>query len=85
EFQSLYSKYNTSALMRKTTGGPAFVLSGNRYGSSTGNQGGYGSYWSSAASNNNSAYRLGLDSSNVYPAGDYRYKYYGFSVRCVAE
>ena len=84
EFQSLYSKYNTSALMRKATGGPAFVLSGSRYGSSTYDQGSYGYYWSSTANNNNYAYYLDMDSSNVYPA-DLNGKYVGFGVRCVAE
>ncbi|MBR3264057.1 hypothetical protein IKF94_02400, partial [Candidatus Saccharibacteria bacterium] len=84
EFQSLYSKYNTSALMRKATGGPAFVLSGSRYGSSTYDQGSYGYYWSSTANNNNYAYYLDMDSSNVYPA-DLNGKYVGYSVRCVAQ
>ena len=70
--------------MRKATGGPAFVLSGGRYGSSTNDQGSSGYYWSSTANTNNFAYNLTLNSSNVRPA-DVGSKYRGFSVRCVAQ
>ena len=84
-FQGLYNAgYNTTSLMQKTTGGPAFVLSGYRYGSSTDNQGSSGLYWSSTAINNNGAYSLVLNSSSVSPAYNNR-KYGGFSVRCLAQ
>ena len=70
--------------MRDATNGPGFVLSGSRYGSSTHAQGSYGYYLSSTASNANGAYYLDLNSSNVLPAHN-NYKYYGFTVRCVAK
>ena len=73
--------------MQDATNGPGFVLSGYRYGSSTGYQGSRGYYWSSAAYSsifNDYAYSLYLSSSSVVPA-DYNNKYYGFSVRCVAK
>ena len=85
EFQALFDVgYNTPALMMKDTGGPHFVLSGYRDGSSTFGQGSDGNYWSSTAINNNYAYYLYLGSSSVYPADLYS-KYFGFSVRCVAK
>jgi len=81
EFQTLYNKYASSALMQGT---PGFVLSGYRRGSSTRNQGTYGFYWSSTAYSANYAYYLYLNSSSVSPAND-NYKYIGFTVRCVAQ
>ena len=83
EFQTLYGYYGSSADMRSTTG-PAFVLSGRRNGGSTDTQGSNGYYWSSTAHNALRAYSLYLNSSNVYPA-DYLSKYYGFTVRCIAQ
>ena len=62
----------------------AFVLSGNRNGGSTNNQGSNGNYWSSVANNNNNAYNLNLNSSNVNPQNNNN-KWNGFSVRCVAN
>ena len=70
--------------MRDATNGPGFVLSGDRYGSSTGNQGSYGFYWSSSADGANYADGLYLSSSYVLPAY-YNSKYSGLTVRCVLE
>ncbi len=42
-----------------------------------------GYYWSRTARSSTVAYRLYFTSSNVGPADGY-YRYYGFSVRCVA-
>ena len=81
EFQTLYSSYNSSALMR---GEPGFVLSGDVNDGSVNNQGSLGFYWSSSVYNANLAYSLYLNASDVDP-GHYNYKYYGFSVRCVAR
>ncbi|MBQ9402976.1 IPT/TIG domain-containing protein [Candidatus Saccharibacteria bacterium] len=86
DFQYLYNAYNSYANMVTNTSGPKFVLAGDRYGGSTYNQGTYGYYWSRTAYSSSYAYDLYLSSSNstVYPASGY-YKYYGFSVRCIAE
>ena len=61
-----------------------FLYSGRFYGSSAGNRGSYGYYWSSTASNSNYSYRLYLGSSNVNPGTDYGYKRSGLSIRCVS-
>ena len=87
EFQGLYDAgYNTTAKMQSTDGtiGPGFVLSGYRLGGGTNYQGSNGRYWSSTAYGSGGAYGLSLYSWNVFPASGY-YKYYGFSVRCVAK
>ena len=81
EFQTLYDNYNSSALMR---GEPNFVLSGRVLNGSVYDQGSYGGFWSSTVNDANYAYYLYLNSSKVYPAGNYN-KYDGFSVRCVAK
>ena len=47
------------------------------------NAGSDGNDWSSVGFNNSSAYSLSFDSGRVYPSGN-GYRYYGFSVRCVA-
>ena len=83
DFQRLYDNYNSTSKMQATDG-PAFVRSGYRYGGSTNNQGSYGGYWSSTAYDSSNAYYLLLNSSGVYPAY-YNDKYYGFSVRCLAD
>ena len=45
---------------------------------------GYGGYyWSSVGRSSSGAYFLRFDSGGVYPS-NYDYRYYGFSVRCVA-
>ena len=80
EFQALYNKYPSSALMRGT---PGFVLNGlDNYGSVYGFTSGY--YWSSSVFSNERSYHLTLDSSSVSPAGA-TYKNNGFAVRCVAK
>ena len=81
EFQTLYNNYNSSALMQ---GIPNLSLSGYVINGSVSNQGSGGYYWSSTVDNANIAYNLYLGSSNVNPASYYG-KYYGYSVRCVAQ
>ena len=83
EFQTLYGKYNTSALMRDANG-PNFILAGRRNGSSTDYASTRGYYWSSTASSNNRAYSLYLNSSGVYPT-NVDLKYLGYTVRCIAD
>ena len=61
-----------------------FVYSGYWDGSSANNRGGSGRYWSSTAGNTGNAYGLYFNSGRVYPGTDRDYKYYGYSVRCVA-
>ena len=81
ELETLYDNYNSTALMQ---GDPAFVLSGSQRGSSTKYQGSTGYYWSSTAYNSSWAYSLWLNSSNVGATSN-SYKYYGYTVRCVAQ
>ena len=61
-----------------------FLYSGNVYGSSIDYRGSLGNYWSKSAASSNSAYYLLFLSSYVYPSY-YNSKYYGFSVRCLAQ
>ena len=67
--------------------GPEFVLSGYRSSTSMNLQGTRGFYWSSTAySSATNAYNLNLiNSGTVYPAYGSSNKYYGFSLRCLAE
>ena len=61
-----------------------FVRSGNVDGGSLNSAGSDGYYWSSTVGSDTYARGLGFGSTNVYPQyNDYRY--YGFSVRCVAR
>ena len=62
-----------------------FLYSGNVLGSSVSYRGSYGSYWSKSAHSSYSAYGLGFGSSNVYPSGSLGTKFYGYSVRCLAQ
>ena len=64
--------------------GPNLVLSGRRNSTSMYSQGTDGNYWSRTANNNNLAYYLGFNTSNVYPGTGNDVKYGGFTVRCVA-
>ena len=80
EFQTLYNNYNSSALMQ---GVPNFTLSGFVSNGLVDAQGSDGQFWSSTVNSANLADGLGLDSPDVYPAGDNE-KDFGFSVRCVA-
>jgi uncharacterized protein (TIGR02145 family) len=61
-----------------------FVYSGSVNGSSVGDRGSYGRYWSSSANNSGSALGLYVYSSGVGPGANYSSKYYGRMVRCVA-
>ncbi len=80
ESQTLYSNYNSSALMQ---GEPNFTLSGYVNNGSVGGQGDRGRFWSSTVFNADRAYNLCLNRSAVYP-DDYVFKPSGYSVRCVA-
>ena len=68
------------------TKGNFFAASGYRYRTSgaLADVGGYGSYWSSAASSQANAYSLDFRSGGVYPLINSS-RAYGFSVRCVRE
>ena len=83
EFQVLYNQYPSADNMLDANG-PAFVLSGDRYGDRNINQGLRGYYWSSTARSNSRAYSLYLNSSNISPTNN-DIKHYGFTVRCVAD
>ena len=89
EFQALYAKYNSNALMRASiaNGGAAFALAG-LFGNSTppANQGSYGYYWSSTRYEHNNTYMYGLsfDTSNVYPVNGGS-RSYGGAIRCVLD
>ena len=83
EFQVLYNNYNSSSVLRSNP--VNLILSGSVSFSSHGNQGSYGFYWSSTVYSSNNAYGLGLNTSNVNPALNGSYKYYGLSVRCIAD
>ncbi len=58
-----------------------FPYAGYVYGGSLQAVGSQGNYWSSTGGNNNRAYILYFDSSNVNTNNNYRYV--GFSVRCI--
>ncbi len=81
EFQTLYSNYNSVALMQ---GVPNIVLSGYVVNGSMSSQDSSGSFWSSTVGSADNAYFLRLYSSYVYPARNLN-KYYGLSVRCMAQ
>ena len=82
DFQTLYNNYNSSSALRSAPMNLTF--SGLAYSSSVYNQGSLGYYWSSTVYSNDYAYLLYLNSSSVNPSNS-NYKYYGFSVRCVAR
>ena len=62
-----------------------YLYSGYVIGGSVSSRGSYGNVWSSTAYNSYNAYDLYLDSSSVNPGADYNNKYYGRTVRCVAQ
>ena len=62
-----------------------FLYSGLVYGSSVNSRGSGGYYWSKSASSSYYAYGLYFYSSNVGPSSSDGNKYYGFSVRCLAQ
>ena len=82
EFQTLYNNYNSSSALRSNP--VNLTLSGYVVSSSRSDQGSNGSYWSSTVFSGDNAYVLYLGGANVYPANS-NSKYYGFSVRCIAE
>ena len=61
-----------------------FVRSGGIDGGTLGLPGADGSYWPSTVSSNIFVYRLGFNSTVIYPARN-RNRYNGGSVRCVAR
>ena len=77
--------YNGVTSFNKLRSNPYyFVQSGYISGSILNYPGGSGGYWSSTVSSNTNAYRLGFDSSGIYP-GRSNNGYIGWSVRCVAR
>ena len=62
-----------------------FVYSGLIDSGSIKNRGSNGYYWSSTATSDSRAYRLGFLDDNVYPGVSYYYKYYGQAIRCVTS
>ena len=60
-----------------------FLYSGLVSSGSVSNRGSYGYYWSSTAYSSNSAYYLGLSSTNVGPGTYSSIKYVGQSIRCL--
>ncbi len=63
---------------------PRFLRAGGYYGSTFGNGGAHGLYWSSTASSGAYAYALDFYSGLVYSAYN-RYRRYGFPVRCLFD
>ena len=83
EFKTLYNNYNSSSALISNP--VNLIFSGYVSSSSRDGQGSGGFYWSSTVySSSSAAYVLYLGGANVYPAG-IDSKYYGISVRCIAE
>ncbi len=82
EYSGLYTKYNSSALMR---GDPGITLAGNIASGIIYSRGEYGSYWSSSVIDSNYGYSLFLNASNVLGTSYTGNKLGGFSVRCIAR
>lgn len=61
-----------------------FIRAGDYSGTSAGGRSVQARYWSSTASENNKAYRLGFESSSVTPNNTWN-KYNGFAVRCIYD
>ena len=80
EYQNLYANYgNTPELFRN-----AFSATLSGYFSDYGHNTSVGRFWSSTHFGNSRAmYALGID-SYIYPSSNY-YRFYGFSVRCLAK
>ena len=98
EFQALYDKDTSTAwttsnnlsgywfgAAEASLGGAFFPATGfiDYDGLNRGNTHGY--YWSSTASTETNAYYLSFDNETVYPANAFSDKYYGRTVRCIAE
>ena len=84
EFKTLYNNYNSSSALRSNPvnlilSGGVGVLRSSRH-----SQGSDGLYWSSTVGSDDNAYNLHLYTSGVNSTSS-RYKYNGFSVRCIAR
>ena len=84
EFQALYTKYNSNALMRASieNNGAAFALAGRFLNSTPASQGSIGNYWSSTRGNDANMYGLFLYTSSASPA-NHDGRYCGYSIRCL--
>lgn len=82
EFQTLYSNYNSSSVIRSNP--VNLTLSGHVHHSLHFFQGSSGYYWSSTVDSARYTYNLYLNASNVRPA-DSNGKDSGFHVRCIAH
>ena len=76
--------YTTGGFNKLRSNPYYFVRAGGIYGGTLYNPGVYGDYWSSTVSSSTYTYRLGFNSTDIYPARNY-YRYGGRSVRCVAR
>ena len=88
DFKALNNAINSgsTSILSGLMASPAnFLYSGGVLGSSVSYRGSYGYYWSSTANSSNYAYSLHFYPSLAYPGTYNIYKYYGFSVRCVAD
>ena len=87
EFQTLYSYYNSAALMRASieNSGASFALAGLFGTAAPAYQGSRGYYWSSTRSNDSYMCNLYLNTSNVNPASGSLYRNYGLAIRCVLK
>ena len=75
--------YNSSGLLRKVDGGPAFVMAGfKRSTENPTEQGKSGQYWSSTAENSSVAYLLSL-LINSYSSVNQYFKSTGYTLRCL--
>ena len=83
---SYYYLYNTgySANAANFLSALSIPLSGYFLSGSANNQGSNGSFWSSTRSGGDGMYLLNVNASNVYPQY-YIHRYFGFSVRCIAN
>ncbi len=81
EFQILYNNYPSSSALRSSP--VNFTRSGLIQSGWRNSQGSTGFYWSSTVYSDDYAYNLFLTASSVYPT-DNNFKYFGFSVRCIA-
>ena len=83
-----YAIASNAAGVTALTGAPLFFVPGGNIGSGSLYSAGYGGYyWSSrsyAEAATNRAYSLDFNSSAIGPSNN-NYRYYGFSIRCVAR
>ena len=76
--------YKTGGFNTLRTNPLWFVRSGGINNGYLGNSSSIGSYWSSVSSSKDNAYHQEFSGSGIWPAYNY-YKFYGFSVRCLAR